>query len=106
MRAQSGACALDFREAETPEPITQKPARKRRVCMPAEAGENLEWHRELLLPRRFSQAPILPRAKCAPDKALPGGLRCNSGGPFALNFRRSAGLLQPAPLRALACVAR
>src|SRR3954454_25166790 len=43
MRAQSGACAPDFREAHNPEPITQKPAWKRRVCMPAEAGKIDLW---------------------------------------------------------------
>src|SRR3954454_13477444 len=43
MHAQSGACAPDFREAATPEPITQKPAWKRRVCMPAEAEKIDLW---------------------------------------------------------------
>src|SRR4051794_33427761 len=38
----------------------------------------------------FRKPQFLPRATCAPARPLPGGLRCNPGGSFALDFRCSS----------------
>src|SRR3954447_7134922 len=105
MCAQSGACGPDFREAKTPRTLNRKTRLGRRVCIPAEAGKisatGIERFPEFAEIRKpLWRAPM----KCAQNQPLPGGLRCNPGGPFALNFHRSARFL--AYSRALAGMAR
>src|SRR3954451_3538230 len=85
MCAQSGACGPDFREAKTPRTLNRKTRLGRRVCIPAEAGKisatGIERFPEFAEIRKpLWRAPM----KCAQNQPLPGGLRCNPGGPFAL----------------------
>ena len=58
---------LHLREAATPRTQKAKPASKRRVCIPAEAGETRSVAvDELPLHRRFSQAPLLATGEVCP----------------------------------------
>ena len=69
-----------------PRPRThkQKPAWKRRVCIPARPGNSVLADRASPKSPHFRKPRFLPRAKCARGEPLPGGLRCNPGGSFAV----------------------
>src|SRR3954468_8346153 len=94
-----------------PRPRThkQKPAWNRRVCIPAGSRKYDVAIESFPYLADFRKPRFLPRAKCALGKPLPSGLRCNLGGKFALDFRRSPcpfRFFEPAILRALARLAR
>src|SRR4051794_36578572 len=78
----------DLREAETPEPEIAKPASKGGSAIPAGGRETLGVAIERFpYLADFSKPLWRAPAKCAQSQPLPGGLRCNPGGSFALNFR-------------------
>ena len=76
---------LHLREAATPEPINAKPAEAAGLHSPAKPGSSI-CLATTSFPEiaTFSQAPILATGEVRPGQPLPGGLRCNPGGPFAL----------------------
>src|SRR4051794_29170677 len=81
MCVQSGTCGPDFREAETPRTRNSKTRLGRRVCI-VRLPESSNSLATPSFPEtaNFRKPRFLPRAKCAPGKVLPGGLRCNPGG--------------------------
>ena len=75
------------------DPEIAKPARKAGLHTGRGRGSSSVW-RQRASPNLADFRKPLWRApaKCAQSQPLPGGLRCNPGGSFALNFRRSARL--------------
>ena len=80
-----------LREARERDTHKAKPASKGGSAYPAGAGKLDVWQSRASLTSPILASPFgLPPARCAQSQPLPGGLRCNPGGSFALNFRRSA----------------
>src|SRR4051812_11678342 len=66
-----------------PEPIKHKPAWKGGSAYPARPGKLEVWQLRASLTSPNFASPVLATGEVYPGKSLPGGLRCNPGGPFA-----------------------
>ena len=82
-----------------PEPKSKNPP-KAAGLHTRRPGKSIIWQTELSLTSPNFASPFGVHGQGAPGmQPLPGGLRCNLGGCFALNFRRPARLSpRPAPL--------